>query len=154
MNRELWIETRRTCLIYSSGGHYTELCRALEGIRLTDAFHVTFRSGRELEHEEIYFITHPRRSAWRTLLNAAESIRLLIRNQPELIISTGADVAVPTFILGRLMGAETIFIETCGTLTPSLAGRLVYRFSSLFIVQWREKQACFPKARLARGPLL
>ena len=70
------------------------------------------------------------------------------------MISTGADVAVPICILARLLGARLVFIETAGELAPTLAGRLVYPFADLFIVQWPEKLAAFPRAVLASGPLL
>lgn len=150
-----YIERRRTCLAYSAGGHRAELERALAGIRFTDCFHVTFRSGRAApEGIEVRYLCHPRRSALRTLVNGAQALWLLLRKRPRLIISTGADLAVPILILGRLAGATTIFIETAGTIEPSLAGRLCYPFSSLFIVQWPEKLAAFPRAVLSRGVLL
>jgi hypothetical protein len=52
------------------------------------------------------------------------------------------------------MGAEVIFIETGGTLAPSLSGRLAYPFADLFIVPWPEKLHAFPRAVLGSGPLL
>lgn len=154
MNEIRWTEKRRVCLTYSPGGHYTELLKATEGINFTNCYHVTFRSGRLIEGEDIHFVSHPQRSILRTLVNAAQSLAILLRQQPDLIISTGADVAVPTLILGRLFGAKVVFIETCGTLSPSLAGRLVYPFCNLFVVQWPTKVSFFPRARQANGPLL
>jgi hypothetical protein len=57
-------------------------------------------------------------------------------------------------VLGKLMGASTVFVETGGTVEPSLAGRLCYPFSDLFLVQWPEKLKAFPRAILADGLLL
>jgi beta-1,4-N-acetylglucosaminyltransferase len=150
-----WVEHRRTCLAYSSGGHRTELERALAGITFTDCFHVTFPSGREAPTGvTVHHVCHPRRSFVRTAINALQSFVLLLRLRPRLIISTGADVAVPILILGKLLGVTTIFIETGGTIEPSLAGRLCYPFSDLFIVQWPDKLTAFPDAVLSCGPLL
>lgn len=152
----VWTETRRTCWAYSPGGHLAELERATEGIRFTDRFDVTFAGGRP-PHEapsRIYLVSHPRRSIGRTLVNIAQSLRVVLRERPRLIISTGADVAVAVCVLGRLLGARLVFIETAGELAPTLTGRLVYPFADLFIVQWPEKLAAFPRAVLARGPLL
>jgi UDP-N-acetylglucosamine:LPS N-acetylglucosamine transferase len=149
------IEHRRTCLAYSPGGHLTELERAIAGITFTDVYHVTFRSGRgSTGAARTYHVCHPRRSVWRTASNALQSLAILVKERPALIVSTGADVAVATLVLGRLVGARIVFIETCGTIAPSLSGRLVYPFSDLFIVPWPEKLAAFPKAILATGPLL
>lgn len=150
----LWRETRRTCLAYSPGGHKAELDRAIAGIAFTDVFHVTFDDGRPPPAGRHYTICHPRRSPWRTLLNAWQSLVILRRERPALIVSTGADVAVSILLLGKLFGAEVIFIETAGSDRPTLAGRLVYPFADLFIVQWPDRLARFPKAVLAEGLLL
>lgn len=155
MRAPSWIERRRVGLAYSPGGHRTELDRALEGIELADAFHVTFQSGRERRaNERTHFVCHPQRSWWRTLVTTVQSLAILLRERPAVMISTGADVAVPAMILGKLLGAKTIFVETAGSLEPTLAGRMVYPFADLFIVQWPEKLERFPKAVLAQGLLL
>ena len=152
-----WVETRRTCLAYSPGGHLSELLRATAGITFADCFHVTFRSGRAPSVDDatrVYYVCHPRRSAWRTLASALQALVLLLRERPRLVLSTGADVAVPVVVLAKLLGATTVFVETGGTVEPSLAGRLCYPFSDLFVVQWPEKLRAFPRAVLAEGLLL
>lgn len=151
-----WTETRRTCWAYSPGGHLAELERATGGIRFTDRFDVTFAGGRPPRQapSRLYLVCHPRRAIGRMLLNIVQSLYVVLRERPRLIVSTGADVAVPVCVLGRLLGARLVFIETAGELRPTLAGRLVYPFADLFIVQWPEKLQAFPRAVLARGPLL
>lgn len=151
-----WVETRRTCLAYSPGGHLSELLRATAGITFADCFHVTFRSGRAPDPAggRVYYVCHPRRSAWRTVVNAVQALAILLRERPRVVVSTGADVAVPVVVLGKLLGARTVFVETGGTVEPSLAGRLCYPFSDLFVVQWPEKLRSFPRAVLAEGLLL
>ena len=62
---------------------------------------------------------------------------------------------VPTVILGKLfLRSRVIFIETCGAIDPTLSGRICYRFSDLFIVQWPELLERYPRAILAAGPLV
>jgi UDP-N-acetylglucosamine:LPS N-acetylglucosamine transferase len=90
----------------------------------------------------------------RTLLNLLQALVIVARERPRLVISTGADVAVPVCLLARLAGARLVFVETGGELAPSLAGRLLYPFADLFIVPWPEKLRAFPRATLASGPLL
>lgn len=151
----LWHEQRRTCLAYSPGGHWAELERALGGITFADVFHVTFDDGRPAPAgSRRYTVAHPRRSPWRTLLNAWQSLAILWRERPALLISTGADVAVPILLLGKLTGAEVIFIETAGSDRPTLTGRLVYPIADLFVVQWPDRLRQFPRAVLADGLLL
>ena len=152
----LWHESRKTCLAYSPGGHMAELERALRGISFDDVFHVTFADGRRATEVQgrVYRISHPRRRLWRTIVNAFQSIAILARERPKLIISTGADVAVPTLLFGRIMGARIIFIESGGSVGPTLSGRLVYPFADTFIVQWPSQRAHYPNSVLASGPLL
>ncbi|MCB1883994.1 MAG: hypothetical protein KDG89_08370 [Geminicoccaceae bacterium] len=152
----LWIERRRVCLAYSPGGHKAELDRALRGILFEDCYHVTFENGRPPDPDapRIRYLCHPRRSLARSALNALQSLWVLLRERPAVVISTGADVAAATLIIGKLLRAKVVFIETGGTIEPSLTGRLVYPFCDLFIVQWPEKRARFPKAVLAGGLLL
>lgn len=149
-------ERRRTCWAYSPGGHLAELERATAGITFTDRFDVTFAGGRppRVAPRRTYLVCHPRRSPWRTLRNLARALAIVLRERPRLVISTGADVAVPICIAARLLGARLIFIETAGELAPTLAGRLVYPFAHLFVVQWPDKLQAFPRAVLASGPLL
>ena len=149
-------ERRRTCWAYSPGGHLAELERATNGIVFSDCFHLTFPSGRRspASARRVYHVCHPRRSVIRTLLNVVQTLVVMVRERPELVLSTGADVAVAAVALGKLLGATVVFIETGGTLEPSLTGRLVYPFADLFIVPWAEKLRAFPRAVLADGPLL
>lgn len=150
------VETRRTCLAYSPGGHLAELERALEGIVFTDCFHVTYGAGRasSLPARRVYRLCHPRRSVLRTLANALGALVVLLRERPRLVISTGADVAVPTVLSSKLFGARIVFIETAAALEGSLSGRLCYRVADLFVVQWPDQLARYPGAVLAKGPLL
>ena len=102
---------------------------------------------------KVYCITHPRHNPFRLLKNCVEALLLLLKEKPDLIISTGADVAVSTCIFGKLMRIKMIYIESGGYVTtPSISGRLVYPFADLFIVQWEEALKNFPKA-VCGGPL-
>ncbi|MEZ5863902.1 MAG: hypothetical protein R3D25_07440 [Geminicoccaceae bacterium] len=81
---------------------------ALTGIRLPDACHVTFDDGRSaaafaFAGHRRHLVCHPRRSPGRTLLNARQSLRILRSERPALVVSTGADVAVPLLLLARCL---------------------------------------------------
>ncbi len=58
--------------------------------------------------------------------------------KPNVIISTGSNITIPIFILGKLLGCKTIYIECSAQVrTPSLSGKICYLFADLFIVQWK-----------------
>jgi len=103
---------------------------------------------------KVYFIMHPRHNPLRLLKNCIDSFVHLIIERPDVIISTGADVAVPTCIIGKLLGSKLVYIESGGYVsTPSISGRLVYPFADLFVVQWKPALKNFPKAVYGGGPL-
>lgn len=79
--------------------------------------------------------------------NTFLAIRVLKKEKPDLIISSGAAVAVPFFYLGKLFGTKTIYIEVFDRITkPTLTGKLVYPVTDRFIVQWEEMKKVYPKA--------
>ena len=56
---------------------------------------------------------------------------------PQVILSTGAGLAVPFFLVGKLLGRRLVYVESLTrTETLSLSGRLVYRLADSFFVQW------------------
>ena len=147
----------RVCLAYSAGGHYAELEKALSGLSFSDVYHITFDSGRFSKNQtcERYFLIHPQKKVGRTLINALQSFILLLKKRPKIIISTGADVTVATIVLGKLLlRSKVVFIESAGDITPTLTGRIVYRFCDLFIVQWPDQLKYYPRAILSDGVLL
>lgn len=121
-----------------------------------DKYFVTFWADslkQFIRKHKVYCISHPRRNPFRLLKNCVDALLLLLKEKPDLIVSTGADVAVSTCILGKLMRIKMVYIESGGYVTtPSISGRLVYPFANLFIVQWEPALKNFPKA-VYGGPL-
>ncbi|MBR4115328.1 MAG: hypothetical protein IKK40_04890 [Bacteroidales bacterium] len=73
--------------------------------------------------------------------------KILRKEKPELIVSSGAAVAVPFFYLGKLFGAKTVYIEVFDRIDAStLTGKLVYPVTDQFVVQWEEMKQVYPKA--------
>ena len=150
----------KICISCSAGGHFSEALRATQDIK-HNKYYVTYRTAPLEEfskNNKVYFITHPRHCTFilRTLLfikNIIESLLVLLKERPDLIISTGADVAVATCIIGKLLGKKLIYVESGGYVkSKSLSGRIIYPFADLFIVQWEPALKNFPEAQYG-GPL-
>jgi UDP-N-acetylglucosamine transferase subunit ALG13 len=90
--------------------------------------------------------------AWVALIkNIFSSLNSLLQEHPDLILSEGAGAAIATLLLGRLLGAKTVFIETIAhTHTPSLAGKTVAPFVNAHLVQWEGLCRLYPKAILVK----
>jgi UDP-N-acetylglucosamine:LPS N-acetylglucosamine transferase len=82
------------------------------------------------------------------------AIRILRREAPDVVISTGAGVAVPFFLIARVLGIPTIYVEVIDRVSSrTLTGRLCRPMSSAFCVQWREQADLYPGSVVV-GPLL
>lgn len=92
-----------------------------------------------------YFPTN--RNVFNLIRNTFVAFRVLLKERPDVIISSGAGVAVPFFYIGKLLGAKLIYIEVFDRADKStVTGRLVYSITDRFIVQWDEMKKVYPKA--------
>lgn len=141
----------KICLVCSSGGHLTQLYMLRPFWQDHERFWVTFdkEDARSILQEErmipCYYPTN--RSLKALLVNTRLAWKVLRKERPDLIVSTGAAAAVPFFYLGKLLGSKTIFIEIYDRIdSPTLTGKLVYPVTDRFIVQWEEMKKVYPKA--------
>ncbi len=141
----------KVCMVGSSGGHLTHLYMLKPFWKNTDRFWVTFDKEDAqslLKGERRYSCYFPtNRSLKALLINTVRAIRILRKEKPDVIISSGAAVAVPFFYIGKLFGAKLIYIEVFDRIDkPTITGKLVYPITDKFIVQWDEMHKVYPKA--------
>jgi UDP-N-acetylglucosamine:LPS N-acetylglucosamine transferase len=93
---------------------------------------------------------HPTtRNAGNLARNALLAVRVLRDERPHLVVSTGAGVALPFFVVARLLGIPTAYIEVYDRIdTRTLTARLCRPFTSLFCVQWEEQRVLYPDAHV------
>lgn len=144
------LSNAKVCIPTSSGGHLTHMRMLMPVIcQAADRFWVTFDkedANTALAGERVYHCFFPtNRNLKNTVRNTLLAIRVLRKERPDLIVSSGAAVAVPFFAIGKLLGAKTIYIEVFDRVdAPTLTGRLVRRMTDLFVVQWPEMVAVYP----------
>jgi UDP-N-acetylglucosamine:LPS N-acetylglucosamine transferase len=81
-------------------------------------------------------------------------VRVVLRERPQLVVSAGAGVAFPFFVVAWLMRIPTVFIEVYDRVdSPTMTGRLCGPFTTRRIAQWEDQLSFYPDARLV-GPLL
>ncbi len=141
----------KICLVGSSGGHLTHLYMLKPFWKDKDRFWVTFdkEDARSLlTGEKMYACYYPTNRSLKALFrNTRIAWKVLRKEHPNLIISSGAAVAVPFFYLGKMMGAKLIYIEVFDRIDKStMTGRMVYPIADKFIVQWEEQKKVYPKA--------
>ena len=141
----------KVCLVGSSGGHLTHLHMLKDFWKDKDRFWVTFdkEDARSiLENEKVIPCYYPTNRNIKNLIkNTFLAIRVLLKEKPDLIISSGAAVAVPFFYIGKILGTKLIYIEVFDRIDkPTVTGKLVYPIADKFIVQWEEQKKVYPKA--------
>ena len=141
----------KICLVGSSGGHLTHLYMLKPFWKNKERFWVTFDKADAkflLQSEKMYSCYYPTNRSIKNLIkNIAVAWRVLKKERPDVIISSGAAVAVPFFYLGKLFGAKTIYIEVFDRIdAPTITGQLVYPIADKFIVEWEEMRRIYPKA--------
>ncbi len=148
----------RILLAGSSGGHLAQLLSLREWWADSDHRWVTFdtpdaRSA--LRGETVAWASHPTtRNLPNLLRNTRQAQRLMRDYRPTIIVSTGAGVALPYFMLGRFQNALTVYIEVYDRVeTSTLTGRLCRPFTSLMLVQWPEQKSLYRGSHVI-GPLL
>jgi UDP-N-acetylglucosamine:LPS N-acetylglucosamine transferase len=148
----------RLLLVCSPGGHLQQM------LALEPAWHEAERSwvtlegpdvGHLLATEQVTIADGPtNRSLAKLLRNTALAWRLLRRERPDAVLSTGAALAVPFFLVGRLLGIRCVYVESVTrTESLSLSGRLVYPLANRFFVQWPAVADRHKKARFAGSVL-
>ena len=143
----------KICLIASSGGHLEQILMLAPLIEKYSGFIVTEKTNYNpgIKCMTTYYLKQVNRSKWDTLflmlINSVISIKILVTEKPDLIITTGALSVIPLCMLAKLFRKKLIFIESYAKISsPTLTGKLLYHFSDEFYVQWKEMLKHYPNA--------
>ncbi len=133
----------------SAGGHLAQLVRLEPWYRSHEVRWVTFDlpdAMSLLAASDVVWAYHPTTRNLRNLLrNTVGAIREIRRMRPDVILSSGAAIAVPYFWVGKLLGAKTVYVEVIDRIdTRTLTARLVSPVTDLFITQDPSQQELFP----------
>jgi UDP-N-acetylglucosamine:LPS N-acetylglucosamine transferase len=140
---------RKILAVASSGGHWTQL------LRLRPAF---------AGHEVVFMTTQPdsrgdvapdrfhcvpdanRNNKLRVLLLMLRTLLVVLRERPDVVISTGAAPGYFAVRFGRLLGARTLWLESIANVEElSLSTRMARPYADLLLTQW-------PHLARAEGP--
>ena len=135
----------KICVVSSSGGHMTESIFLIEAFKEHEIFFCTYHSPMDSDVRSIapvyYYNNHFTQN---NLVNTYYmffmlfwALKIIAIEKPEVIVSFGAEIALPFFYLAKLFRIKTVFIETWNRIEDlSLTGRLVLPVADVFIVQW------------------
>lgn len=81
------------------------------------------------------------------LKNLPAILRILRKEKPDLVVSTGASLAIGSALISKILGIKFIYIESISRSQDlSISGKIVYPLSYEFYVQWSTLCEKYPKA--------
>ncbi len=137
------VSAKKICLAASAGGHLSQLLKVVGCTNGHDVFVVTTSEAVRANLASIGRVhvvgecnrEHP----GRVLSVLARCIRIMFRERPDMIISTGAAPACICCFLAKLLRARIVWVDSITNVEQiSLSGRLIRPFADLFLVQWPE----------------
>lgn len=150
----------RICLAGSGGGHVRQLLDLEAAWSPHDHFFVsedTALSRSIAENHRTHFVAHlalgqarlgsPLKMIAAAMRNFVQSGRIMLRERPNLVISTGAGAVFFSVLWGRLVGAKIVTVESFARFHhPSVFARLTGPFAHHKVVQSQALARRYPDA--------
>ena len=133
----------KICLAASAGGHLEQLLTLEESWRDYEAFYISTKSiiSKYLQRYGPTYIIEEcnRQHPFKVFCVLLQSLRIVLKQRPDVVISTGAAPGFLVCIIAKIFGAHVIWIDSIANVDQlSLSGRLIRPFSDLFLTQWPE----------------
>jgi len=148
---------KKVMFISSTGGHLTqllqlkELFKEYEYVLITEKTDVT--KSMKSKYNMSFFPYGSRNQKllypFILLINCFMSLFYLIKYNPEVIVTTGANTAAAMCCLGKIFRKKVIYIESFAkNNSPTVTGKMIYKLHAYttFVVQWENMLKYYPKA--------
>lgn len=129
--------------VASIGGHWVQLLRIAKPM--------------EEKYEMVYLCTHPkcetmvegnkfhlisdysRWDAWKMIPSFFQLLRIVRKEKPDAIITTGAAPGLMCLLAGKILGRKTIWIDSIANVQHlSASGRIAAKFATRVYTQWKD----------------
>ena len=144
---------KKVCFVASSGGHFEQLMMLKPLMEKYDGFIMTEKTTYKSSGGKIrtYYLKQVNRKEllfpFFFLYDFLYSFMVFVKERPDYVISTGALATIPVCLIAKLFGRKLIFIESFAKVdSPTLTGKLLYRFADRFYVQWEPMLKIYPNA--------
>jgi beta-1,4-N-acetylglucosaminyltransferase len=140
----------KVLFVSSGGGHYTELKQLKT--TMNDFNSVVVTEDNVTDESADYYLkygtrTHLIKYLWIFLYNFFQAYKIIIKEHPRCIVSTGAHSCVPFFIIGFIFRIKLVYIESYAKVNhPSLTYKIINRLCDTIYVQHEEMLLIYPKA--------
>lgn len=130
----------RILAVASSGGHWAQLRRLEPAFEGHDVAYLTTDAGHRSEVTPARLHTVADANRWSRLALARSAVKILwvlVRERPDVVVSTGAAPGYFAVRCAKLMGARTAWIDSVANVEElSLSGRMASTQADLCLTQW------------------
>lgn len=135
------MKRKKILAIASGGGHWIQLLRLMPAI--DDDKKVVFVSthkgyAAQVSGHTFYSVTDANRwQKLRLIKSSLEVCRIILKEKPDIVISTGAAPGLMAIIWAWLIGKRTIWVDSIANVDRiSMSGRIARPFCKLHLTQW------------------
>jgi UDP-N-acetylglucosamine:LPS N-acetylglucosamine transferase len=131
---------KKVLAVASGGGHWIQLLRISTAFKDADVVYVSTLKSHNLKDPSVKFYSVTDANRWnkfKLIKMAFEVRKIIIKEKPDFIISTGAAPGLAAIFWGTLVGSKTIWLDSIANVEKlSLSGRLIKPFATLHLTQW------------------
>ncbi|WP_205461837.1 glycosyltransferase family protein [Mangrovibacterium lignilyticum] len=132
---------KKVIAISSQGGHWIQLKRILPALEKERLILVsTFTCRPILPNNCFKYYSVQEASRWnkmRLIKQFWQVGKIVWKEKPNKVITTGAAVGIGAIIVGRLIGAKTVWIDSIANFEQlSLSGKIAKYFAHYHLTQW------------------
>lgn len=132
----------RICFVASHGGHLTELLEISDAFLGHELIFATYHHKRNNEIRALgkaHFIPNIGANVFRMIRAFPWALWVLLKERPQIIVSTGAEILIPFLFFARLLHVHVIYLEGLARVNSrSFTGKFAYPTANLFLVQSEE----------------
>ena len=132
---------KKILAVSSGGGHWVELMRIVPAFEGGDVAFVTVNREyrNEVPHHRFHAVNDATR--WNKFAAAMMALRILLillRERPDVVVTTGAAPGYFALRFGKMLGAKTIWLDSIANVDElSMSGRIAGKYADLWLTQWR-----------------
>jgi UDP-N-acetylglucosamine:LPS N-acetylglucosamine transferase len=138
--RQTQRDPKRVLAVAAGGGHWTQLQRLKSAFQNEHVVYVTVNREyqEDIPGEKLYTVRDA--SRWNKIgiiIQALQVAWIVLRERPDVVLSTGASQGYFALRVGKFLGARTIWIDSIANAGEmSMSGRLAGPYADLWLTQW------------------
>lgn len=147
------MKEKKICFISSSGGHLEQIKQLKMVADKYEYYYVLPKNKSTIEFKEKKYLVRDfyRKNrvqfVFRFAYTAIQQLIVFLKERPDVVITTGAGVVIPTCLYAHFFGKKVIYIESFARMKSlNKTAQLLSKYSDMFIVQWEELLKIVPNA--------